>query len=167
MARIKSTARKNSHVVTVKREPGFKQPRAAAAGAKKPKAAGPSRPRQTRAAAAAAATRTGRVHRRRPGVLALQEIRKYQRGGTDATRHLIPRAPFWRLCREILGNQLSGDYRWSVQGVTALQEAAEAYLVGLFEDSQLCSIHAKRVTIFVKDMQLARRLRGDRAADYQ
>lgn len=71
MARVKSTARKNVNI-HVKKEPGFKQPRAAAAAAKKPKA-GPSRPRQTRStAAAAAATRARRVHRRRPGVLALQ-----------------------------------------------------------------------------------------------
>lgn len=73
MARIKATARKNAKgpAPQVKLEPGFKAPRGGAA-AKKPKAAGPSRPRQTRSTAAAAATRTQRVHRRRPGVLALQ-----------------------------------------------------------------------------------------------
>jgi histone H3/H4 len=43
------------------------------------------------------------------------------------------------------------------------QEAAEAYLVGLFEDTNLCAIHAKRVTIMPKDIQLARRIRGERA----
>lgn len=71
MARIKATARKNAKgpAPQVKLEPGFKAPRGGAA-AKKPKAAGPSR--QTRSTAAAAATRTQRVHRRRPGVLALQ-----------------------------------------------------------------------------------------------
>ncbi|CBI24852.3 unnamed protein product, partial [Vitis vinifera] len=42
-------------------------------------------------------------------------------------------------------------------------EAAEAYLVGLFEDTNLCAIHAKRVTIMPKDIQLARRIRGERA----
>ena len=44
-----------------------------------------------------------------------------------------------------------------------LQEASEAYLVGLFEDTNLCAIHAKRVTIMPKDIQLARRIRGERA----
>lgn len=68
--------------------------------------------------------------------MAHREIRKYQRGGKDATRHLIPRAPFWRFAREVLG-ALHHDFRWSVQGVTALQEAAEAYLVGLYEDTQV------------------------------
>ncbi len=42
----------------------------------------------------------------------------------------------------------------------ALQEAAEAHLVGLFEDCNLCAVHAKRVTIMPKDLQLARRIRG-------
>jgi len=45
--------------------------------------------------------------------------------------------------------------------ILALQEAAEAYLVGLFEDSNLCAIHAKRVTLMAKDMHLALRLRGE------
>ena len=44
-----------------------------------------------------------------------------------------------------------------------IQEASEAYLVGLFEDTNLCAIHAKRVTIMPKDIQLARRIRGERA----
>ena len=47
--------------------------------------------------------------------------------------------------------------------VLALQEASEAYLVGLFEDTNLCAIHAKRVTIMPKDIQLARRIRGERS----
>ena len=45
----------------------------------------------------------------------------------------------------------------------AIQEATEAYMVGLFEDTNLCAIHAKRVTIMPKDIQLARRIRGERA----
>ena len=53
-----------------------------------------------------------------------------------------------------------GEKRWKVEALMALQEAAESYLVHLFEDSNLCAIHAKRVTIFVKDIQLARRIRG-------
>jgi len=55
------------------------------------------------------------------------------------------------------------DLRFQSHAVLALQEAAEAYLVGLFEDTNLCAIHAKRVTIMPKDIQLARRIRGERA----
>lgn len=47
--------------------------------------------------------------------------------------------------------------------ISLFQEASEAYLVGLFEDTNLCAIHAKRVTIMPKDIQLARRIRGERA----
>ena len=62
--------------------------------------------------------------------------------------------------REIAG-EFKSDLRFQSQAVLALQEAAEAYLVGLFEDTNLCAIHAKRVTIMPKDMQLARRIRGE------
>ncbi len=55
------------------------------------------------------------------------------------------------------------DLRFQGAAILALQEAAEAYLVGLFEDSNLCAIHAKRVTIMPRDIQLARRIRGERA----
>jgi histone H3 len=55
------------------------------------------------------------------------------------------------------------DLRFQSSAVLALQEAAEAYLVGLFEDTNLAAIHAKRVTIMPKDIQLARRIRGERA----
>jgi len=99
-----------------------------------------------------------RVHRNRPGTVALREIRKYQK----TTELLIRRLPFQRLIREISQDH-RGDLRFQTQAVIALQEAAEAYLVGLFEDTNLCAIHAKRVTIMPKDMQLARRLRGEKA----
>jgi histone H3 len=52
--------------------------------------------------------------------------------------------------------------RFQSHAVLALQEAAEAYIVGLFEDTNLCAIHAKRVTIMPKDVQLATRIRGER-----
>ena len=58
---------------------------------------------------------------------------------------------------------LQTDLRFQSSAVLALQEASEAYLVGLFEDTNLCAIHAKRVTIMPKDIQLARRIRGERA----
>mmetsp|Transcript_40140 Transcript_40140/g.75108 ORF Transcript_40140/g.75108 Transcript_40140/m.75108 type:complete len:145 (-) Transcript_40140:117-551(-) len=95
-------------------------------------------------------------HRYRPGTLALREIRKYQK----STELLIRKLPFQRLIREI-AQDINTDVRFQSQAVLALQEAAEAYLVGLFEDTNLCAIHAKRVTIMPKDMQLARRLRGE------
>ena len=63
--------------------------------------------------------------------------------------------------REI-AQEYKSDLRFQSQAVLALQEATEAYLVGLFEDTNLCAIHAKRVTIMPKDMQLARRIRGER-----
>ena len=71
-------------------------------------------------------------------------------------------APFQRLVREI-AQDFKTDLRFQSTAVLALQEASEAYLVGLFEDTNLCAIHAKRVTIMPKDIQLARRIRGERA----
>uniref|UniRef100_A0A453MV18 Core Histone H2A/H2B/H3 domain-containing protein n=1 Tax=Aegilops tauschii subsp. strangulata TaxID=200361 RepID=A0A453MV18_AEGTS len=97
-------------------------------------------------------------HRYRPGTVALREIRKYQK----STDLLIRKLPFQRLVREI-AQDFKTDLRFQSHAVLALQEAAEAYLVGLFEDTNLCAIHAKRVTIMPKDIQLARRIRGERA----
>ena len=57
--------------------------------------------------------------------------------------------------------------RFQSQALQALQEASEAYIVGLFEDTNLCAIHAKRVTVQKKDMDLARRIRGDRMTDFR
>jgi len=68
--------------------------------------------------------------------------------------------PFQRLVREI-ANELNSELRFQASSLIALQEASEAYLVGLFEDTNLCCIHAKRVTIMSKDLQLARRIRGE------
>ena len=87
-----------------------------------------------------------------------REIRKYQK----STELLIRKLPFQRLVREI-AQDFKTDLRFQSSAVLALQEAAEAYLVGLFEDTNLCAIHAKRVTIMPKDIQLARRIRGERA----
>ena len=97
-------------------------------------------------------------HRYRPGTCALREIRRYQK----STDLLIRKLPFQRLVREI-----SQEYKallcFQGSSMLALQEAAEAYLVGIKEDANLCAIHAKRVTIMPKDIQLARRIRGERA----
>ena len=98
-----------------------------------------------------------RPHRFRPGTVALHEIQRYQK----STDLLISRLPFRRLVREI-AQDFKTDLRFAVQTMAALQEAAEAYLVGLFEDANLCAIHAKRVTIMPKDIQLARRICGER-----
>ncbi|GLI62484.1 hypothetical protein VaNZ11_005115, partial [Volvox africanus] len=135
MARTKQTARKST---------GGKAPRkqlATKAARKTPATGGVKKP-----------------HRYRPGTVALREIRKYQK----STELLIRKLPFQRLVREI-AQDFKTDLRFQTQAVLALQEAAEAYLVGLFEDTNLCAIHAKRVTIMPKDIQLARRIRGERA----
>ena len=96
--------------------------------------------------------------RARPGTRALKEIRQYQR----STDLLIRKLPFARVVREETQRYTnSNDFRWQAEALLALQEASEAYLVSIFEDSNLCAIHAKRVTLMVKDIQLARRIRGD------
>lgn len=127
----------------------------------------PAPPRKqlaTKAAAKISSADSGRrgvmkPHRWRPGVVALREIRRYQK----STDLLIRKLPFQRLVREIAQNY-KNDLKFQSTAILALQEAAEAYLVSLFEDTNLCAIHAKRVTIMVKDMQLARRIRGDTKA---
>ncbi|XP_078280414.1 histone H3-like [Rhinoraja longicauda] len=96
-------------------------------------------------------------HRYRPGTVALREIRRYQK----STELLIRKLPFQRLVREIAQDFKTG-LRFQTSSIMALQEASEAYLVGLFEDTNLCAIHAKRVTIMAKDIHLARRIRGER-----
>jgi len=112
-------------------------------------------------AARKSAPATGGVkkpHRYRPGTVALREIRRYQK----STELLIRKLPFQRLVREI-AQEFKTDLRFQGSAVLALQEAAEAYLVGLFEDTNLCAIHAKRVTIMPRDIHLARRIRGERS----
>ncbi|KAL7456952.1 hypothetical protein ACHAWC_008418 [Mediolabrus comicus] len=98
-----------------------------------------------------------KAHRYRPGTVALREIRRYQK----STDLLIRKAPFQKLVREI-AQKLESDLRFQSTAVLALQEASEAYLIALFEDTNLCAIHAKRVTIMPRDMLLARRIRGER-----
>ena len=146
MARTKQTARKSGS--------GGKAPRSGGQIATKVSLA-------TKAARKAATTMTGGVkkpHRYRPGTVALREIRRYQK----STELLLRKLPFQRLVREV-AQEYKTDLRFQSSAVMALQEAAEAYLVGLFEDTNLCAIHAKRVTIMPKDIQLARRIRGERS----
>ena len=149
MARTKQTARKSY---------GGKAPRRTYGGKERLATKGVLRRRAQRQS-------TGGVkkpHRYRPGTVALREIRRYQK----SCDLLIAKAPFSRLCREIIVDVAKvfkkPDWRWTLSSLMANQEAAEAYLVGLFEDTNLCAIHAKRVTIFSKDIQLARRIRGER-----
>ncbi|KAB0388834.1 hypothetical protein E2I00_005209, partial [Balaenoptera physalus] len=95
-------------------------------------------------------------HRYRPGTMALREIRRYQK----STELLICKLPFQRLVWEI-AQDFKTDLCFQSAAIGALQEASEAYLVGLFEDTNLCAIHAKCVTIMPKDIQLARHIRGE------
>jgi histone H3 len=95
-------------------------------------------------------------HRYPPGTVALCEIRKYQK----STELLIRKAPFKRLVRKIAIN-FKSNLQMQSTAVLALQEASEACLICLFEDTNLCAMHGKRVTITPKDMQLARRIQGE------
>ena len=136
MARTKQTARKST---------GGKAPHKALA---------------TKAARKSAPS-TGGVkapHRFRPGTVALREIRKYQK----STELLIRKLPFQRVCREITQDLRTGGFRFQTHALMALQEASEAYLTSLFDDTNLCALHAKRVTIMPKDIHLARRIRGEK-----
>ena len=97
-------------------------------------------------------------HRYRAGTVALKDIRHYQ----GSTALLIRKLPFQRVVREI-AQDFKTDLRFQSAAILCLQEAAEAYLVKLFDDANLCAIHARRVTIMPKDILLARRIRGERA----
>ena len=125
------------------------------------KSTGGKAPRKQLATKAArkSAPATGGVkkpHRYRPGTVALREIRRYQK----STELLVRKLPFQRLVREIAAD-FRGDLKFASGAIQALQEATESHLVGVFEDTNLCAIHAKRVTIMPRDMQLAKRIRGD------
>ena len=135
MARTKQTARKST---------GGKAPRKQLA----------------QKAARKSAPATGGVkkpHRFRPGTVALREIRRYQK----STELLLRKLPFQRLVREV-ATEFKSELRFQGSAIMALQEACEAYMVSMFEDSNLCAIHAKRVTIMPRDMTLARRIRGEK-----
>eukprot|EP00741_Cyanophora_paradoxa_P010288 tig00020516_g9959.t1 len=139
MARVKVTPKKSDQRMASKAATGSRGPRRAKTGTK---SVIPGR----------------KPHRYRPGTVALREIRKYQK----TTDLLLRKLPFQRLVREIAQNYGMPDKRFQSSSVLALQEASEAYLIGLFQDANLCAIHAKRVTLMPKDMQLARRIRGER-----
>lgn len=100
--------------------------------------------------------RQRKKHRFRSGTVALREIRHYQK----TWRPLIPAASFIRCVRMITQEFSREVNRWTAEALVAIQEAAEDFLVHLFEDGMLCAIHAKRVTLMKKDFELARRLGG-------
>ncbi|XP_043722118.1 histone H3-like centromeric protein HTR12 isoform X1 [Telopea speciosissima] len=104
----------------------------------------------------AARQKQRKPYRHRPGMVALREIRQFQK----TYKLLIPAAPFIRTVREISYFYAPRVTRWAAEALVALQEAAEDYLVHLCEDAMLCAIHAKRVTLMQKDWALARRLGG-------
>merc|ERR1712096_500077 len=132
MARTKQTARKNT---------GSKAPRKQLAN------------KVARKTANVTDKGVKKPHRFRPGTVALREIRKFQK----STELLLRKLPFQRLVREIASDYKS-DLRFQSAAIYALQEATEAFMVGLFEDTNLCAIHAKRVTIMPRDIQIARRI---------
>nr|QEL13115.1 CENH3.2 [Cicerbita alpina] len=111
-------------------------------------------PASSEAGAGAGAGESKRRHRHKPGTQSLREVRRLQK----TVNLLIPAAPFIRTVREISNYFAPEVTRWQAEALQALQEAAEDYLVQLFEDSMLCSIHAKHVTLMKKDWELARRL---------
>ncbi|GAA5905774.1 hypothetical protein JCM6882_000455 [Rhodosporidiobolus microsporus] len=151
--------------------PGGKAPRKSAAGAggagagKGKTGGGKEARKSTGGRKAPAPPAQKKPHRFRPGTVALREIRHYQK----STDLLLRRLPFARLVREIATEFFEDEdadggavgLRWQSSALLALQEATEAYLVHLFEDSNLAALHAKRVTIMQRDMQLVRRIRGD------
>ena len=151
MARTKQTARKETGGRATRPTPRSNVSTRTPMGQKQPRQGG----------GAGGGAPAKKPHRYRPGTVALREIRRYQK----STELLIRKRPFEKLVRELIQEfeSTKDSLRLGKDAKFALQEAAEAYLVGLFEDTNLCAIHAKRVTIMPKDIQLARRIRGERA----
>ncbi len=134
MARTKQTARKSTGGKAPRKQVAAKATRKAS-----PSSGGMKKPR-----------------RFRPGTVALREIRRYQK----STSLLLRKSPFQRLVREV-ASDFKSNLRMASGALGALQEATEAYMVGLFEDANLAALHAKRVTIMPRDLGLARRIRGE------
>ncbi|KAK9910217.1 hypothetical protein M0R45_034188 [Rubus argutus] len=166
MARVKHTATRKDRRKSVRPQPEGSSP--AASPAAQPRSSqrqrrGPTSPGSQRqgtpernATTGPEAPRQRKKRRNRPGSVALREIRHFQK----TVKLVIPAAPFIRTVREITNNLSHDVTRWTAEALECIQEAAEDYLVNLFEDSMLCAIHAKRVTLMRKDFELARRLGG-------
>ncbi|GMJ00949.1 CENTROMERIC HISTONE H3 [Hibiscus trionum] len=148
MARTKHAAAKKQR----------RKPSEAAAAASPATASPQTRSERARKTGQATSTQgtSRKPHRFRAGTRALQEIRKYQK----STNLLIPSASFIREVRAISYHFSPDISRWQAEALVAIQEAAEDFLIQLFGDAMLCAIHAKRVTLMRKDIQLARRLGG-------
>ena len=116
----------------------------------------------SRRPAAQPAGRVPKTRKFRPGTVALREVKRYQKSSSP----LLAFSPFTRLVRDI-SESIAPGTRFQGQALQALQEAAESYLVGIFADSQLCAIHAGRVTLTLKDWRLAMRLRGEWCRDFR
>lgn len=113
--------------------------------------------KKTSADAASSSLLHHHKRRYRPGTVALREIRQYQR----STELLLRKLPFRRLVREILMDTVGTRVNFiQREAFVVLQEATEAYMVGLMQDANLCAIHAKRTTLLPADMALANRIRG-------
>jgi histone H3 len=153
MVRIKQTARKSTGGKAPRKQLASKGSRG---GQKESTRA--TTPVDTTPNMQSKAARRVKKYRFKPGTVALREIRRYQKNADL----LIRKIPFQRLVREI-AQDFKTDLRFQSLAILALQEASEIYLVSLFEDTNLCAIHAKRVTIMPKDIQLARRIRGERS----
>lgn len=132
MARTKQTANRSTGGKAPRKELATKAARRAAPDAEKPQ------------------------RRRKPGRVALFEIRKFQK----STDLLLRKAPFARFVREIAQDLGLAHLRWQPRAIAGLQEAAEALLVRVFSDACCCAIHAKRVTVNTTDVALAMRLNG-------
>jgi histone H3 len=135
-----------------------------------PLLAGKQVARKNPKAAAYAAGGVPKPHRKRPGTAAIIEMKELQgitKQGKHATKLLLRKLPFGRLVRDIANEQDGVDrfapegLRWTTDAIAAVQEAAENYITGLFSDTVLETIHGRRVTTYVKDMKLARRVRGE------
>ncbi|EIJ87504.1 histone H3 [Nematocida parisii] len=134
MARTKQTARKST---------GGKAPRKQLAT------------KAARKSTAPGAVAAKRPHRFKAGTVALREIRKYQK----TTDLLIRKLPFQRLVREV-ASEYKTDVRFQSSSILAIQESLENYLTGLFEDSNRCAIHAKRVTLMARDLHLVNKIKS-------
>ena len=99
----------------------------------------------------------GRPTRIRPGVLALREIRRYQK----STDLMIPKTAFSNLVRELANEYAGNVLRFSASAISALHECTEKHMVAIFENANLAANHCKRVTVTPKDFHLALRIAGN------
>ncbi|XP_050385830.1 histone H3-like centromeric protein cnp1 [Argentina anserina] len=165
MARVKHTASRKARPKSARSQPEASSPAASPAPSRgtgrtrgSPRSPGSQRhgtPRKDAAKGPEAQTQR-KKRRYRQGTVALREIRHFQK----TVKLVIPTIPFIRCVREITGTLSDDVTRWTAEAMQCIHEAAEDYLVHLFEDSMLCAIHAKRVTLMKKDLELARRLGG-------